>query len=107
GAIILVVGDYATDVDTVVVAAGLDGYVVAIRAAQLGQKVVLVEKERLGGVCLNVGCIPSKALIASSHRYQAAKNSQDMGVKAKDFELDFSKVQEFKGNVVDQLLGGV
>ena len=103
----MVVGDFAIEVDTVVVGAGPGGYVAAIRAAQLGQKVVLVEKERLGGVCLNVGCIPSKALIASSHRYQDAKNSEDMGVKAKDVELDFSKVQEFKGKVVDQLVGGV
>lgn len=103
----MVVGDFAIEVDTVVVGAGPGGYVAAIRAAQLGQKVVLVEKEKVGGVCLNVGCIPSKALIASSHRYQDAKNSEDMGVKAKDVELDFSKVQEFKGKVVDQLVGGV
>lgn len=103
----MVVGDFAIEVDTVVIGAGPGGYVAAIRAAQLGQKVVLVEKDTVGGVCLNVGCIPSKALIASSHRYQDAKNSEDMGVKVKDVKLDFSKVQEFKGKVVDQLVGGV
>ncbi len=55
----MVVGDFPIETDTIVVGAGPGGYVAAIRAAQLGQKVTIVEKENLGGVCLNVGCIPS------------------------------------------------
>ena len=62
----MVVGEFTTEVDTLVIGSGPGGYVAAIRAAQLGQKVVIVEKENIGGVCLNVGCIPSKALISAS-----------------------------------------
>ena len=66
----MVVGDFAIELDTVVIGAGPGGYVAAIRAAQEGQKVAIIEKEYFGGVCLNVGCIPSKALIAAGHHYQ-------------------------------------
>jgi len=103
----MVVGEFTTEVDTIVLGAGPGGYVAAIRAAQLGQKVVIVEKEHFGGVCLNVGCIPSKALISASHRYQHALESEDMGVKAENVTLDFGKVQEWKGSVVNKLTGGV
>ncbi|CAD2077254.1 dihydrolipoyl dehydrogenase [Phocicoccus pinnipedialis] len=103
----MVVGDFAIDVDTVVVGGGPGGYVAAIRAAQLGQKVVLVEREKVGGVCLNVGCIPSKALISSSHRFQEAQDSEEMGVTVENVKLDFSKVQSFKDSVVQKLVGGV
>lgn len=85
----MVVGDFAIEVDTVVVGGGPGGYVAAIRAAQLGQKVVLVERDKVGGVCLNVGCIPSKALISSSHRFQDAQDSEDMGVTVENVKLDF------------------
>ncbi|WP_027725561.1 dihydrolipoyl dehydrogenase [Tuberibacillus calidus] len=103
----MVVGEFTTEVDTLVIGAGPGGYVAAIRAAQLGQKVVIVEKEHFGGVCLNVGCIPSKALISASHRYLHAKESEDMGVKAENVTLDFGKVQEWKNSVVNKLTGGV
>lgn len=103
----MVVGDFPIETDTVVVGAGPGGYVAAIRAAQLGQKVTIVEKGDLGGVCLNIGCIPSKALIASSHRYQQALDSEDMGVTTEGVSLDFSKVQSFKESVVKKLTGGV
>ena len=65
----MVVGDFAIDLDTVVVGAGPGGYVAAIHAAELGQKVTVIEREYIGGVCLNVGCIPSKALIEAAHHY--------------------------------------
>ncbi|TXC92116.1 dihydrolipoyl dehydrogenase [Metabacillus litoralis] len=103
----MVVGDFPIETDTLVIGAGPGGYVAAIRAAQLGQKVTVVEKSVLGGVCLNVGCIPSKALIAAGHRYENAKHSEDMGIKAENVTVDFSKVQEFKQGVVKKLTGGV
>lgn len=103
----MVVGDFPIETDTLVIGAGPGGYVAAIRAAQLGQKVTIVEKAILGGVCLNVGCIPSKALIAAGHRYETAKHSESMGITAENVKVDFSKVQEWKAGVVKKLTGGV
>ncbi|CAM3962199.1 dihydrolipoyl dehydrogenase [Alkalicoccus chagannorensis] len=103
----MVVGDFPEEVDTLVIGSGPGGYVAAIRAAQLGQKVTIVEKENMGGVCLNVGCIPSKALIEAGHRYDNANNSSDMGITVDKVNLDFSKVQEWKASVVEKLTGGV
>ena len=103
----MVVGDFPIETDTIVIGAGPGGYVAAIRAAQLGQKVTIVEKEYIGGVCLNVGCIPSKALIAAGHRYETAKHSDAFGITAENVKVDFSKVQEFKAGIVKKLTGGV
>ena len=103
----MVVGDFPIEIDTLVVGAGPGGYVAAIRAAQTGQKVTVVEKNEVGGVCLNVGCIPSKALISVGHRFEQAKHSEDMGVIASEVKLDFEKVQAFKDGVVKKLTGGV
>jgi dihydrolipoamide dehydrogenase len=103
----MVVGDFPIETDTLVIGAGPGGYVAAIRAAQLGQKVTIVEKGTLGGVCLNVGCIPSKALIAAGHRYEVAKHSDDIGITAENVKVDFTKVQQWKAGVVKKLTGGV
>ncbi|MBO0994483.1 dihydrolipoyl dehydrogenase [Bacillus sp. SD088] len=103
----MVVGDFPIETDTIVIGAGPGGYVAAIRAAQLGQKVTIVEKGNLGGVCLNVGCIPSKALISASHRYENALESEEFGIKTEKVSLDFSKLQEWKGSVVNKLTSGV
>ncbi len=104
----MVVGDFAIELDTVVIGAGPGGYVAAIRAAQMGQKVAIVEREYIGGVCLNVGCIPSKALISAGHHYQESLHSEIFGVSAKDVELDFAKTQDWKDNkVVNTLTSGV
>nr|MDH3154713.1 dihydrolipoyl dehydrogenase [Bacillus licheniformis] len=103
----MVVGDFPIETDTLVIGAGPGGYVGAIRAAQLGQKVTIVEKGNLGGVCLNVGCIPSKALINAGHRYENAKHSEEMGITAENVKVDFTKVQEWKASVVNKLTGGV
>ncbi len=103
----MVVGDFPIETDTLVIGAGPGGYVAAIRAAQLGQKVTVVEKGTVGGVCLNVGCIPSKALISAGHRFHDAQHSEDMGITAEHVKLDFSKVQEWKGSIVNKLTSGV
>lgn len=103
----MVVGDFANEVDTLVIGSGPGGYVAAIRAAQLGQKVTIVEKGEMGGVCLNVGCIPSKALISAGHRYHQALHSDEMGIIAEKVSLNFEKVQEWKASVVKKLTGGV
>jgi dihydrolipoamide dehydrogenase len=103
----MVVGDFPIELDTLVVGAGPGGYVAAIRAAQLGQKVAIVDKGTLGGVCLNVGCVPSKAMIAAGHRFETAKHSDDIGINAENVTVDFSKVQEWKAGIVKKLTGGV
>ncbi len=103
----MVVGDFPIETDTIVVGAGPGGYVAAIRAAQLGQKVTIVEKGEVGGVCLNVGCIPSKALINASQKYYEMKNSKEIGITAENVKADFSKVQAFKNSVVEKLTAGV
>ncbi|WP_088005821.1 dihydrolipoyl dehydrogenase [Indiicoccus explosivorum] len=103
----MVVGDFPIETDTLVIGSGPGGYVAAIRAAQTGQKVTIVEKEYIGGVCLNVGCIPSKALISVGHRFANAQNSDDMGIVAKEVSINFDKAQEFKNGVVKKLTGGV
>ena len=105
----MVVGAFAIELDTVVVGSGPGGYVAAIRAAQLGQKVAIVEREFIGGVCLNVGCIPSKALIQAGHAYHSAKGGDAVfGVTSGDVKLDFAQTQDWKNNtVVNTLTSGV
>lgn len=103
----MVVGDASLDIDTLVIGAGPGGYTAAIRAAQLGQSVLIVEKEKVGGVCLNVGCIPSKALISASHRYESMVRGSEMGIQADNVRADFGQVQQFKSSVVNKLTGGV
>jgi dihydrolipoamide dehydrogenase len=103
----MVVGDASIDIDVLVIGAGPGGYVAAIRAAQLGKSVLIVEKQHWGGVCLNVGCIPSKALISASHRYEEMSHSADMGMSADNVKLDFAKVIEWKNSIVKKQSGGV
>lgn len=104
----MVVGDMSIELDTVVIGSGPGGYVAAIRAAQMGQKVAIVEKEFIGGVCLNVGCIPSKALITAGERFVQAKESDVFGITTENVQIDFGKTQEWKQNeVVNRLTSGV
>src|SRR4051812_41209706 len=94
--------------DLVVIGAGPGGYVAAIRAAQLGMKTACVEREYLVGTCLNVGCIPSKALLDSSERYYAAKNQfARHGIKVGDLSIDLPTMMSRKADVVAKLTGGV
>lgn len=105
----MVVANYTYERDTVVIGAGPGGYVAAIRAAQEGKKVTIVEREEtLGGVCLNVGCIPSKALISASENYQTAKDSSVFGISTENVSIDWEKTQEWKDNsVVKRMTDGV
>lgn len=103
----MVVGDFPIDVDTLVVGAGPGGYVAAIRAAQLGQNVTIVDKGALGGTCLNIGCIPSKALIEAGHMAANARGNEELGITTENVNVDFSKVQKWKGEVVNKLTSGV
>jgi len=93
--------------DVVVLGAGPGGYVAAIRAAQLGKKVALVEKEKLGGVCLNVGCIPSKSLIHQAALFSAREGLEAMGVKIDASGFDFARVAAASRRVADRLSKGV
>ncbi|KOS69236.1 dihydrolipoamide dehydrogenase [Lysinibacillus contaminans] len=93
--------------ETLVIGAGPGGYIAAIRAAQLGQNVTIVEREYIGGVCSNVGCIPSKALISVGHRFMEVKHAEPMGVTTANVTLNFSKVQSFKDGIVKKLTNGV
>jgi dihydrolipoamide dehydrogenase len=91
----------------VVIGAGPAGYVCAIRLAQLGQRVTVVEKEYLGGTCLNVGCIPSKAMIAAGALMHRIGEAGAMGITASGVKLDVAKLVEWKAGVVGKLTGGV
>jgi dihydrolipoamide dehydrogenase len=93
--------------DAVVIGGGPGGYVAAIRLAQLGKNTALVEKEALGGVCLNWGCIPSKALIAAANLVEDIRDAADRGILADKPRVDLDKLRQFKDDVVKKLVGGV
>lgn len=94
--------------DTVIIGSGPGGYVAAIRAAQLGQKVTVIEKGDIGGTCLNVGCIPSKALLHVAHNLHKASGNKDLGITTREVSFDFSVAQRWKNNrVVKKLRLGV
>ncbi|WP_437895986.1 dihydrolipoyl dehydrogenase [Sorangium sp. So ce124] len=93
--------------DAIVIGAGPGGYPCAIRLAQLKQKVLCIEKENVGGVCLNWGCIPSKALISAAHLYEKSQAGAAMGIKVSGVELDANKMQDWKEGIVKKLTGGV
>lgn len=95
------------DFDLLVVGGGPGGYVAAIRAAQRGLRVGLVEKERPGGVCLNWGCIPTKAMLRSAEVFQTVTAAADFGVYADNVRYDFGAVRDRKDGIVKQLTDGV
>ena len=97
----------ASNYDLVVIGSGPGGYVAAIRAAQLGMKVGVVEKENLGGICLNWGCIPTKALLKSAQVYDYISHAQDYGVNVKSFSADFSGMVKRSREVANGMSKGI
>ena len=93
--------------DVIVLGSGPGGYPAAIRASQLGLKVAIIEKESLGGVCLNWGCIPTKALLKSAQVYEYLKHSKDYGVNATGVSADFGAVISRSRGVADKMSKGV
>src|ERR1700731_821215 len=98
----------ASSFDVVIVGGGPGGYAAALRAAQLGAKTAIVEKDRMGGTCLVKGCIPTKALLQSSELYSLVANEgRRFGVVAESVRFDMNAAQERRVQVVDQLVKGV
>ena len=93
--------------DVIVLGSGPGGYVTAIRASQLGLKTAVIEKESLGGVCLNWGCIPTKALLKSANVYEYINNADDYGIKVSSHKADFNAVIKRSRNVAEKMSGGV
>src|SRR3954462_8876166 len=96
-----------TSFDIIIVGGGPGGYVAAIRASQLGMKTAIVEREHMGGICLNWGCIPTKALLRSSEIYHLMHNLDAYGMSAKDIKFDLAKVVARSRGVAGQLSKGV
>src|SRR5438132_13528998 len=93
--------------DVLVIGGGPGGYVAALRAAQLGARTAIVEKDRMGGTCLVRGCIPTKALLQSSELYTQAREGAAFGVVADHLAFDWTAARKRKTSVVDQLVTGV
>ena len=95
------------DYDIAVLGGGPGGYVAAIRAAQYGKKVALVEARELGGTCLNRGCIPTKALLHCAEVYEQTSNASVFGINASEVGFDYSKIAAFKDATVQKLVSGI
>jgi dihydrolipoamide dehydrogenase len=93
--------------DLIIIGSGPGGYVAAIRAAQLGLKTAIVEKESLGGICLNWGCIPTKALLKSAQVFEYINHASDYGIKVGEYEADFNAVIKRSRNVADGMSKGI
>ncbi|HEY6475186.1 MAG TPA: dihydrolipoyl dehydrogenase [Polyangia bacterium] len=99
--------DETVRVEALVIGAGPGGYVAGIRLGQLKKKALVVERDKPGGICLNVGCIPSKALINASKIFDKIRHGGDIGILADNPRVDMAKMQQWKGEVVSKLTGGV
>lgn len=96
-----------TTFDIIILGSGPGGYVAAIRAAQLGMQVAIIEKEALGGICLNWGCIPTKALLKSAQVYQYLLEAENFGLKTKKVDINFESIIQRSRNVADTMSKGV
>ena len=96
-----------TNFDLIVIGTGPGGYVTAIRASQLGMKVAVIEKESLGGICLNWGCIPTKALLKSAQVFEYIKHAADYGINVSGAEADFGAVIKRSRSVAEGMSKGV
>ena len=97
----------ADSYDCIVIGSGPGGYVAAIRAAQLGMKTAVVEKDKVGGRCLNYACIPAKAVLRTADVLQEIRDADDFGLKVAEPEVDYPAVMERRAKVVKTLTGGV
>src|SRR5690554_1536844 len=93
--------------DIIVIGSGPGGYVAAIRGAQLGKKVAIVEKENLGGICLNWGCIPTKALLKSAEVFEYINQAEDFGISVDNSHADLAKMVKRSRKVADGMNKGV
>ena len=96
-----------SEIDVVIIGGGPGGYVAAIKAAHLGLKAVLVEKDKLGGVCLNRGCIPTKALVSTAEMLNHLQRAEEFGIQVKDYSFDFPAVMKRKDLITQRLSSGV
>ena len=96
-----------TSFDTVIVGGGPGGYVTAIRAAQLGMKTAVVESQHLGGICLNWGCIPTKALLRTAEVYRNIQHAEKYGLSVNGLSFDINKIIERSRGIAKQLSAGV
>src|SRR5690348_9964112 len=94
-------------VDAVVIGSGPGGYVAGIRLGQLGVKTIVIEREKAGGVCLNVGCIPSKSLIYASKTFEKIKHASDIGITTSAPAIDWTTTLKWKDGIVGKLTSGV
>jgi dihydrolipoamide dehydrogenase len=96
-----------SEIDVVIIGGGPGGYVAAIKAAHLGLKAVLVEKDKLGGVCLNRGCIPTKALVSTAEMLNHLQRAEEFGIQVKDYSFDFPAIMKRKDLITRRLSSGV
>jgi len=95
------------EIDVVIIGGGPGGYVAAIKAAHLGLKAVLIEKDKLGGVCLNKGCIPTKALVSTAEILNHLQRAEEFGIQVKDYSIDFPAIMKRKDMITRRLSSGV
>ena len=93
--------------DLIVIGAGPGGYVAAIKAAKLGMHTAIVEEDKVGGTCLNRGCIPAKAMLHAAEVYRAAKDGERFGIVAADVSFDYKKILQYKEETSEKLVQGV
>ena len=93
--------------DALVIGAGPGGYVCAIRLGQLKQKTILVEKAWIGGTCLHVGCIPSKALITAAKFHEKLTHAADFGINVQGISIDFPKMVQWEKGIIEKFTGGI